>query len=514
MSRPSRHRLVSDHHERHFLLVILLLSITSTAGTQTPNRQYDLVVYGGTAAAVTAAVQARIMGKSVVIVSPDKHLGGLSSGGLGFTDTGDKAVIGGLARDFYHRVWRRYERPEAWKWEKREQYGAKGQGTPAIDGENRTMWIFEPHIAEEVFEDLIKEHKIIVHRDEWLDRNNGVKKDGARITSITALSGERYAGKMFIDATYEGDLMAAAGVDYHVGREANSVYGEKWNGVQTGVLHHRHHFGAAPKKISPYVIPGDPKSGVLARVSAAAPGEYGQGDNKVQAYCFRMCLTDHPDNRIPFPMPAGYDPRQYELLVRIFDAGWRETFQKFDRIPNRKTDTNNHGPFSADNIGYNYDYPETSYERRREIISERETYQKGLLYFIANDPRVPKDVREEMRRWGLAKDEFKDNGNWPRQIYVREARRMIGSYVMIEQNLLKQRPTPDSAGMGSYGIDSHNVQRYIIGPGPNAYVQNEGDIGVSTQGPYQIAYPRIRRRDAEEVNCIGTNKKIRLWRMA
>jgi len=188
-------------------------------------------VYGGTAAAVTAAVQARIMGKSVVIVSPDKHLGGLSSGGLGFTDTGDKAVIGGLARDFYHRVWRRYERPEAWKWEKREQYGAKGQGTPAIDGENRTMWIFEPHIAEEVFEDLIKEHKIIVHRDEWLDRNNGVKKDGARITSITALSGERYAGKMFIDATYEGDLMAAAGVDYHIGREANSVYGEKWNGV-------------------------------------------------------------------------------------------------------------------------------------------------------------------------------------------------------------------------------------------------------------------------------------------
>ncbi|MGE0129574.1 MAG: FAD-dependent oxidoreductase [Blastocatellales bacterium] len=486
---------------RHLLLVFLLLFIASPAGTQSAP-QYDLVVYGGAAAAVTAAVQAKIMGKTVIIVSPDKHLGGLSSGGLGFTDTGNKAVIGGLARDFYHRVWKRYNQPETWKWEKREQYGNKGQGTPAIDGENRTMWIFEPHVAEEVFEELIKEHKITVHRDEWLDRKNGVKKDGARITSITTLSGKRYAGKMFIDATYEGDLMAAAGVDYHVGREANSVYGEKWNGVQTGVLHHRHHFGTVAKKISPYVIPGDPKSGVLPRISAEPPGEYGQGDKKVQAYCFRMCLTDHAENRVPFPKPAGYDPKQYELMLRIFDAGWRDTFQKFDRIPNHKTDTNNHGPMSTDNIGYNYDYPEASYERRREIIRDHEQYQKGWLYFIANDPRVPKDVQEEFRKWGLAKDEFKDNGNWPHQIYVREARRMIGSYVMIEQNLLKQRPTPDSVGMGSYGIDSHNIQRYIIGSGPDAYVQNEGDIGVSTRGPYQIAYGSLVPKKGQADNLL------------
>ena len=469
---------------RHLLLIFLLLFSASSAGTQSAP-QYDLVIYGGTAAAVTAAVQAKRMGKTVVIVSPDKHLGGLSSGGLGFTDTGDKAVIGGLAREFYRRVWKHYDQPAAWQWEKREEYGNKGQGTPAIDGEQRTMWIFEPHVAEEVFEELIREYKIPVHRNEWLDRKNGLKKNGARLTSITTLSGKRYAGKMFIDATYEGDLMAAAGVDYHVGREAASVYGEKWNGVQTGVLHHRHHFGAVKEKISPYVVPGDPRSGVLPRISAVAPGEYGQGDKKVQAYCFRMCLTDHPDNRVPFPKPAGFDPKQYELLVRIFDSGWRETFQKFDRIPNRKTDTNNHGPMSTDNIGYNYDYPEASYERRREIIREHETYQKGWLYFIANDPRVPEDVRTEMRRWGLAKDEFKDNGNWPHQIYVREARRMIGSYVMTEHELLKRRPTPDSVGMGSYGIDSHNIQRYIT---PEGYVQNEGDIGVSTNGPYQIAY--------------------------
>ncbi|HEU0174744.1 MAG TPA: FAD-dependent oxidoreductase [Blastocatellia bacterium] len=483
---------------RYLFLVFLLLFTTSSAGNQSAS-QYDIVIYGGTAAAVTAAAQAKRMGKTVIIVSPDKHLGGLSSGGLGFTDTGNKAVIGGLAREFYHRVWKHYAEGAAWKWERPEEYGNKGQGAPAIDGELRTMWIFEPHVAEQIFEEMIKEHRIPVHRDEWLDRNNGVKKSGARIISITTLSGRRYAGKMFIDATYEGDLMAASGVDYHVGREAMSVYGEKWNGVQTGVLHHRHHFGVLERRISPYVIPGDPKSGVLPRVSAAPPGEYGQGDKRVQAYNFRLCLTDSPDNRVPFPKPAGYDPKQYELLARIFEAGWRETFDKFDRIPNRKTDTNNHGPMSADNIGYNYDYPEASYERRREIIREHEDYQKGWLYFIANDPRVPKDVQAEMRRWGLAKDEFKDNGNWPHQIYVREARRMIGSYVMTEHELLKKRPTPDSVGMGSYGIDSHNTQRYIT---PEGYVQNEGDIGVSTKGPYQIAYGALTPKKGQADNLL------------
>jgi FAD dependent oxidoreductase len=483
---------------RHLSICFLLLFTASHAGNQAPNR-YDLVIYGGTAAAVTAAVQAKIMGKSVIIVSPDKHLGGLSSGGLGFTDTGNKAVIGGLAREFYHRLWKHYNQPSAWVWEKREEYGNKGQGTPAIDGEQRTMWIFEPHVAERVFEEFIAEYRIPVDRNEWLDRKSGVGKSGSIITSITMLSGKRYAGKMFIDATYEGDLMAAAGVDYHVGREANSVYGEKWNGVQTGVLHHRHHFGAVARKISPYIVPGDPKSGVLPRISTAPPGEYGQGDKRLQAYCFRMCLTDDPDNRVPFAKPAGYDPKQYELLLRIFEAGWRETFQKFDRIPNRKTDTNNHGPMSTDNIGYNYDYPEASYERRREIIREHETYQKGWLYFIANDPRVPEDVRKEMRLWGLARDEFKDNGNWPHQLYIREARRMIGSFVMTENELLKLRPTPDSVGMGSYTIDSHNVQRYIT---PEGSVQNEGDIGVSTKGPYQIAYGALVPKKGQVDNLV------------
>ncbi len=473
----------------------LLLLVSLVIARPAAAADYDIVIYGGTSAAVIAAVQAKKMGKTVVVVSPDRHLGGLSSGGLGFTDTGNKAVIGGLSRDFYHRIWKHYDAADAWQWQKKSEYGGKGQGTPAIDGEQRTMWIFEPHAAEQVFEDYVKEFGITVHRDEWLDRAKGVKKEGARIVSITTLSEKTYAGKMFIDATYEGDLLAAAGVAYHVGREANSHYGEKWNGVQTGVLHHGHHFGKMG--ISPYVVPGDPKSGVLPRISAAPPGEYGEGDKLVQAYCFRMCLTDHEPNRIPFSKPEGYDAKQYELLLRVFAAGWRQTFGKFDPIPNHKTDTNNHGPFSTDNIGYNYDYPEATYERRREIIREHETYQKGWLYFIATDPRVPKEVQTEMQRWGLPKDEFEANGNWSHQLYIREARRMTGSFVMTENELLKKKPTPDSVGMGSYTIDSHNVQRYIT---PEGHVQNEGDIGTSLSAPYEIAYGSLVPKRGEADN--------------
>ncbi len=484
---------------RSFKLFIALMLLCSS-NIQADETSYDIVIYGGTSAGVIAAVQAKQLGKSVIIVGPDKHLGGLTSGGLGMTDTGNKAVIGGLARDFYHRVWKEYQKPETWRWQKPTEYRGKGQGTEAVDGELRTMWVFEPHIAEKVFEDYIREFQIPVVRDEWLDRANGVKKTGVKISSITMLSGKTYAGKIFMDATYEGDLLAAAGVDYHVGREANSVYGEQWNGVQVGVLHHQHHFDSLKKKISPYVVPGDPKSGLLPRISAAPPGEYGSGDKRVQAYCYRFCASNHPDNRIPFPKPDAYDPKQYELMVRIYEAGWDGTFNKFDDAPNRKTDTNNHGPMSTDNIGMNYDYPEASYERRREILREHRTYQQGWLYFIANDPRVPKDVQAKMQEWGLPKDEFLDNGGWPHQIYVREARRMIGHFVMTENELMKKKPTPDSVGMGSYTIDSHNVQRYIT---PDGYVQNEGDIGVGIR-PYPIAYGALVPKKEQSVNLFAT----------
>ncbi|GMW03371.1 MAG: hypothetical protein AMXMBFR84_45050 [Candidatus Hydrogenedentota bacterium] len=478
------------------LIVVLVFVLIPSYAAKAGEFRSDVVVYGGTSAAIAAAVQVARMGHTVIVVSPDTHLGGLSSGGLGWTDTGKKETIGGIAREFYHRVWKHYQKPEAWQWQSREEYGNKGQGTPAIDGDQRTMWIFEPHVAEAIFEEFISEYSIPVHRDAWLDRENGVKSTQGRIEFIRTLSGDTFKAAVFIDATYEGDLMAAAGVSYHVGRESRDTYNETWNGVQTGVLHHRHYFMS---DISPYKVPDDPASGLLPRISAEPPGEFGAADHRVQAYCYRMCLTNKAENRVPFSKPEGYDASHYELLLRVFETGWREQFQKFDPIPNHKTDTNNHGPFSTDNIGMNYDYPEARYERRREILREHEQYQRGLMYFMANDPRVPEDVRSAMSDWGLAKDEFTDNGHWPHQIYVREARRMIGAWVMTEHEVLGKRPIAMPVGMGSYAMDSHNVQRYIK---PDGFVQNEGDIGVRPDRPYQIDYRSLTPKEDQCVNLL------------
>jgi hypothetical protein len=482
------------------MLVLLLLLSSSCENSQksASDKQFsaDVIVYGGNSAAVTAAVQVAKMGRKVIMVSPDKHLGGLTASGLGWTDTGNKAVIGGLARDFYHRLYLHYQEDSAWRWQAKSEYGNKGQGNVAIDGENRTMWIFEPHAAEQVFELLVSEYKIPVHREAYLDREKGVSMEGGTLVSIRTLDGHTYRAKQFIDATYEGDLMAASGVSYTIGREAIDQYGEQWNGIQTGVLHHGHHF---KNDISPYVVPGDPKSGVLPRISTEDPGVYGEGDHRVQAYCFRMCLTDHPENRVAITRPPDYDSTQYELLGRVFASGWRELFEKYDPIPNHKTDVNNHGPFSTDNIGMNYDYPDASYERRREIIEEHTSYQKGLLWYLTSDPAVPADIREKMNAWGFAKDEFTDNGHWPQQIYVREARRMVSDYVMTEHEVLGKTPVEQSVGMGSYTMDSHNVQRYIK---PDGFVQNEGDIGVHPGNPYQIDMRSLLPSKAECSNLL------------
>ena len=477
--------------------VILLLFFVCQFSFGQKNFKADVIIYGGTASAVMAAVQVKKMGKSVIVVSPDKHLGGLSSGGLGFTDTGNKEVIGGLSKEFYQRLFTHYDSDKAWIWQKKSEFGNKGQSTVALDGTLKSMWIFEPHVAENTFEQFVKEYEIQVLRNEWLDRSSKgtVKKEG-KIVSFKTLRGDIFIGKMFIDATYEGDLMAAAGVNYHVGREANSVYKEKWNGVQTEVFQHGHNFQT---KISPYKIEGDPSSGLLPEVSTEPAKTYGSGDKKLQAYCFRMCLSNHPDNRIPFSKPEGYDPARYELLARVFASGWRETFNKYDLIPNRKTDTNNHGPFSTDYIGKNYDYPEASYERRKEIIKDHELYQKGLMYFMQNDPKVPADVQDKMKQWGLPKDEFTDNGGWPHQLYIREARRMIGEFVMTEADALGKTKVPNSVGMGSYSLDSHNAQRYVKSDG---YVQNEGDIGVKPDKPYSIAYGSILPKEKECSNLL------------
>ena len=356
-----------------FLVLASMFLLCMTASAAEP--LYDVVVYGGTSAAVSAAVQAAKLGKTVIVVSPDQHLGGLSSNGLGFTDSGDKSVIGGLSRDFYRRVKKHYDKPEAWVHQKLQDYRQYRASEDA-------MWVFEPHVAEQIFEDWISENRIPVVRDAWLDRQAGVKKNGQRIVSITTLDGKTYTGRMFIDATYEGDLMAAAGVTYTTGRESNSQYGETINGIQKAKAV-SHQFEG---KIDPYVVPGDPASGLLPRISAATPGDDGQADKLIQAYNFRLCMTDVPQNRVTFAKPEGYDAAQYELLLRTLLAGSKHVFGKFDPAPNGKTDTNNHGSFSTDNIGMNYDYPDASYERRREIIHEHRIYQMGYFYFLWQRP--------------------------------------------------------------------------------------------------------------------------------
>lgn len=478
------------------ILLCLQVSIGFVGG-ETFKR--DVVVYGGTSAAISAAVQVKKMGKSVVVVSPDAHLGGLSSSGLGWTDSGRKEAIGGIARDFYHRVWRHYQSVESWKWQDMEDYGNRGQGAPSIDGDRRTMWIFEPKVAEEIFESWVKENEIEVLRGEWLDREKGIEKKDARLKSITTLSGNRFEGEIFLDCTYEGDLMAAAEIGYFVGRESNKAFGETLNGVQIKRAR-KHQFSG---RVDPFVVEGDPSSGLLARISNQGPGSEGEGDLKMQAYNFRLCLTRVPENRLPFPKPETYDASQYELLLRTLLMGSRHVFGKFDPIPNAKTDTNNHGPFSTDNIGMNYGYPEASYEERKKIIREHEEYQKGYFYFLCNDPRVPEDVRKRMSEWGLAKDEFADNGHWPHQIYVREARRMVSDFVMTELHLRKIKETPRSIGMGSYNMDSHNVQRYVArDENGKAYVLNEGDIQINPGGPYQISYGSIVPKSEECQNLL------------
>jgi hypothetical protein len=486
---------------RKIILGSIFIVLLITACNRTANNDIykaDIIVYGGTSSAVAAAVEASRNGKSVILVSPDKHLGGMSSSGLGFTDTGNKSVIGGIAREFYQNIYQHYQNPGSWNWQKQSEYGNVGQGNPAIDGENRTMWIFEPHAAEEAFEKLVKGANIKIFREELLDRENGIIKKNKRIISLKTLSGKIFAGKVFIDATYEGDLMASAGVKYVVGRESSDTYKEKWNGVQKGVFHHRHYF---KEKIDPYKIPGDPSSGLVSRISANPPGENGSGDNKIQAYCFRLCMTRVKENMVPITRPIDYDSTQYELLGRVAEAGWNEFFDKYDPIPNQKTDVNNHGPVGFDNIGMNWDYPEASYERRKEIIKEHESYQRGLLYFITTDNRIPLIIRNTMSSWGLAKDEFPDNNNWPYNIYVRESRRMSGEYVMTENDVLGRRSVQRPVGMGSYTMDSHNVQRYVA---PEGFVQNEGDIGVEPEHPYQIDLGSILPKEEECTNLMVT----------
>lgn len=474
---------------RFAALLAPLLTACATPQAEPAPIDVDLVVYGNTSAGIATAVQAKRLGLSVALVGPERHLGGLTSGGLGWTDSGRKEVVGGLSREFYQRVKAEYDRPETWRWQDATEYSRYRAADDA-------QWTFEPSVAEKVYEDMVHEAGVRVWRDEWLDRDTGVRVASGKIREIRMLSGLRFRAKIFVDAGYEGDLMAAAGVSYAIGREANAQYGESLNGVQPGRRWHQF-----ARDISPYKIEGDPNSSLLPRVSEAPIAEPGSADDKIQAYTFRTCLTRVADNRVPFPKPAGYDATQYELLLRTLLAGSDHYRGKFDMLPNGKTDTNNSGSYSTDNIGFNYSYPEGNYAERAAIIEEHRVYQQGFYWFLANDPRVPVDDQAWVREWGLAKDEFVDNAHWPHQIYVREARRLIGDFVVTENHVTRRLKTPRPIAMGSYNMDSHHVQRYVDADG---FVRNEGDVQVSPGGPYPIDLGAILPRREECSNLLVT----------
>jgi hypothetical protein len=486
---------------RSLSMLPLLLGLGAPAAPAA--ERFDVVVYGGNAAGVVAAVQARRMGRTVVLLEPGRHLGGLTSGGLGNTDIGNKGAIGGLSRRFYERVAAHYARPEAWVHETREEYEKRsaidnqGHGRPdpvAARTGVPTMWVFEPAVAERILRAMAEEAGVVVRHGERLDLAVGVSKKAGAIASVRMESGKVYEGRAFVDATYEGDLMAKAGVTYHVGREANAVYGETLNGVQTKNAK----FHQFEVRVDPYVVPGNPKSGFLPGVHDGGPGEEGSGDRRVQAYNFRMTLTDAPANRLPIPRPDGYDPRRYELLRRYIDAGVFDALDLNSPMPNRKTDVNNHGAFSSDHIGANYDYPDADHAARDAIFRDHRSYVMGLWYFLQNDERLPAAVREKAGRWGLCRDEFPDTGHWPNQLYVREARRMVGEVVMTEHHCRGERRVEDPIGLAAYGMDSHNVQRYVL----DGAARNEGDVEVGVAGPYPVSYRAIVPRRAEATNLL------------
>jgi len=497
------------------ILLVPLLLFFFFPQIKAQSKKYDIVIYGATSAGVAAALQASRMGKSVVLIEPTNRIGGLTTGGLGQTDIGNKQAIGGISREFYENIKLYYEDAGSWKWQKPSEYLDGGQ-TRTEEGEN-AMWTFEPSAALAVYQKMMAKEEVTLAYGQRLNRKNGVKKEAGYIRTIEMESGQTFSGNVFIDATYEGDLMAASGVSYTVGRESNEKYGETLNGVQANMIHttltgtvsknaYNHNFLPG---VDPYISRGNPNSGLLPNI-VEKPGLDGQGDKKIQAYCFRMCLTDHPENRIPFKKPDNYSERDYELLFRNYEARTGPIRNMYtygnsllpwinSPMPNRKTDTNNKFGFSTDFIGRNYDYPEATYEERQEIIEAHRKYQMGLMWTLANHPRIPEEVRQEASRWGTTKDEFERPDGWQQQLYIREARRMVGDYVMTQHNCEGLITAEDPIGMAAYTMDSHHVQRYVDA---NGFVQNEGNVEAHGFDPYPISYGSLVPKKEECKNLI------------
>lgn len=456
-------------------------------------RSFDIVVYGATGGGVAAAVEAGRLGKSVALIEPQKQIGGMTAGGLGATDIGSKKSITGLAKEFYHRVWKHYNDPASWVSETREVYKPKHHD--AISDNLEVHWFFEPKVAEKILNGMLAEAGVKVFTGERLKRNGGVKKDEGRIVSIMAESGDVFAGKMFIDATYEGDLLADAGVSHFIGREANSDHGETLNGIRPVSK-------IAGLPIDPYKTPGDPSSGLLPGIEPNPPAADGSGDKRVQAYTFRLCLTDVPENRIAITKPEKYDPLVYEIHLRWIlanpDTRPGKALFKLTPMPNRKTDSNNHGQFSTDFIGRSAEWAEADYARRDEIWKEHADYVRGWIWFLGNDPRVPEHIRKETLRWGLPKDEFLATDHWPFQLYVREARRMKSDYIVTEQDCRGVRFPEDGIALASYPMDSHSTARYVDVDGS---LRTEGGFLVRV-APYPVSYRAIVPKKNECANLL------------
>ncbi|MBE6251849.1 MAG: FAD-dependent oxidoreductase, partial [Bacteroidales bacterium] len=455
--------------KRFFILSALLVVALSCT------RNYDVCVYGGSSASVTAAYSAAQMGKKVIVVSPDERIGGLTTSGLGWTDIGNKQAVFGVSKQFYRKLGERYGRLES--------------------------WVFEPSVALEVMESYLDHPNIKVVKGYMLEN---VRKEGTRIVSITASAKDgksiTVSAPYFIDGTYEGDLMAKSGITYHVGREDNSIYGETWNGVQ---LLHKHQF---PDGVDPYVEKGNPESGLLWGISDAVVAENGTGDGLSQAYNYRICLTDSLENMIPITKPANYDPSHYELLIRLMEAQPDKTglndYFIWSPMPGRKTDVNNRGGFSTDMIGANHDYPEGSHQEREAIIQAHKDYTLGLLYFVGHDERVPASLRDEILRWGLPKDEYVETEHWTPQLYVRECRRMVGEYVATQKDCEQKTQVEDWVGMAAYTMDSHNCQRVVVVKDGVPMVKNEGNVEVKVGGPFPISYRSLTPQREECTNLL------------
>jgi hypothetical protein len=456
----------------------------------------DVVVYGGTPAGVTAAIQAARMGRETVLLSFNRHVGGLTSGGLTATDVGNKDSIGGLALEYYTRIDRIRD--------------------------------FRPSEAESLFLEMLNEAGVTVLFERCME--SVAMKEG-RLISVTMENAETFQATMFIDATYEGDLMAAAHVSYRVGREPSGAYGESLAG-QWQPISWKDVYQFCRLPISPYHDPDNAGTGLLPEISSESPGKPGEGDYKVQAYNFRMCLTDKA-GKIPFPEPSGYDPKRYALLARFLNADpgvkWVLNYTVSPMtdgpVQMRNGDCNNAGSFSSDYVGGNYRWPDGTYEPgsfselppprrgapipfhelyelREDVFQDHVAYQQGLMYFLANDPQVPETLRDRVNRFGLDPQEFQDTGSWPHQLYVREGRRMVSGYVMTQANCESRRTSDDSIGLASYAMDSHFCQRVVVEENGITTVRNEGGFGHGCPAPYPVSFRSIIPKKGECANLL------------